>query len=225
MKQLLSVMVLAALFACNNSKNDKTTDENPVQPGNNITTENNSNPPSVTTEVKSNTTIMVGGKEIGLSGSILVDKDKKNLQAGAPYRGMITSSGGPNNEGFILRFVFDTKTGTYPVTGQSFNRGKDDAAEEYGGLLGGQEKIYDGKVTLTECKDLGSNNMGGHKWSINGSVENLTIPAMGLMLMDKTKNHPKEVKIDKISFSGLTFDDNWEEMMEKAMDMMKKKDK
>lgn len=225
MKQLLSVMMLAALLACNNSKNDKPASENPVQTGNTNNTENTSNPPSATTGFKSNTTITVGGKEISLSGSILVDKDKKKLQAGAPYRGMITSSNGPDNEGFILRFVFDTKPGTYPVTGQSFNRGKDDAAEQYGGLLGGEEKIYDGKVTFTECKDLGSNNLGGHKWSISGSVENLTIPAMGLMLMDKTKNHPKEVKIDKITFAGLTFDDNWEEMMEKAMDMMKKKDK
>jgi hypothetical protein len=137
---------------------------------------------------------------------------------------MITSSSGPNNEGFILRFVFDTKPGVYPLTRQNFNRGKDDTTEQYGGLLGGEEKIYAGKVTLAECKDLGSNNMGGNKWSISGSVENLTIPAMGLMLMDETKKHPKEIKIDKISFTGLTFDDNWEEMMEKAMDMMKKKD-
>ena len=137
---------------------------------------------------------------------------------------MITSSSGPNNEGFILRFVFDTKPGVYPLTRQNFNRGKDDTTEQYGGLLGGEEKIYAGKVTLAECKDLGSNNMGGNKWSISGSVENLTIPAMGLMLMDETKKHPKEIKIDKISFTGLSFDDNWEEMMEKAMDMMKKKD-
>jgi hypothetical protein len=137
---------------------------------------------------------------------------------------MITSSSGPNNEGFILRFVFDTKPGVYPLTRQNFNCGKDDTTEQYGGLLGGEEKIYAGKVTLAECKDLGSNNMGGNKWSISGSVENLTIPAMGLMLMDETKKHPKEIKIDKISFTGLTFDDNWEEMMEKAMDMMKKKD-
>lgn len=224
MKQLLSVMMLAALFACNNSKNDKPAADNSQQPPvSNTTTDNTTSPTSYTPT--SNSVITVEGKEIKVNGSILVDKDKKNFQPGAPYRGMITSSSGPNNEGFILRFVFDTKPGVYPVTGQSFNRGKDDAAEEYGGLLGGQEKIYDGKVTLTECKDLGSNNMGGHKWSISGSVENLTIPAMGLMLMDKTKNHPKEVKIDKISFSGLTFDDNWEEMMEKAMDMMKKKDK
>lgn len=45
---------------------------------------------------------------------------------------------------------------------------------------------------------------------------------MGIMLIDKTKNHPKEIKIEKGSFSNLTFDDNWEEMMNKAMDQMKK---
>ena len=43
------------------------------------------------------------------------------------------------------------------------------------------------------------------------------------MLLDKEKNHPKEIKIDKLSFTGLTFDDNAEEMLEKAMEMLKKK--
>jgi|CXWL01.1.fsa_nt_gi hypothetical protein len=221
MKQVLSILFATVLFACNNSKNEKTANENPVQPDN--ATENTVNPSATTTSSYNNSTVSVEGKETDLSGSILVDKDPKKLQPGAPYRGMITTSSGPNNEGFILRFVFDTKPGIYPLTGMSFNRGKDDAAEQYGGLLGGAEKIYDTKVTLSECKDLGSNNMGGHKWSISGTVENLTIPAMGLMLMDETKKHPKEIKLDKITFTGLSFDDNWEEMMEKAMDMMKKK--
>ena len=92
----------------------------------------------------------------------------------------------------------------------------------YGGLLGGKPKLTENKVTLTECKDLGSNNMGGHKWSISGTCEEVVIPANTIMLMNKSKNHPKEVKIQKISFTNLSFDDNWQEMMEKAMNKMKK---
>ncbi len=220
MKKTLIGFAAIILFACNNSKKD------PAPETNNQATDA---PPTTTTTApapdaaSTNSVITIEGKELNLNGSILVDKDKKKLQAGAPYRGMITSSSGPNDEGYILRFVFDTKPGVYPVTGISFGRGKDDNAQQFGGLLGGEEKIYDSKVTLTECKDLGDNGAGGHKWSISGTVENVTIPAMGIMLLDKEKNHPKEIKIDKLSFTGLTFDDNAEEMLEKAMEMLKKK--
>lgn len=220
MKKTLIGFAAFILFACNNSKKD------PAPETNNQATDA---PPTTTTttpapaSANTNSVITIEGKELNLNGSILVDKDKKKLQAGAPYRGMITSSSGPNDEGYILRFVFDTKPGVYPVTGISFGRGKDDNAQQFGGLLGGEEKIYDSKVTLTECKDLGDNGAGGHKWSISGTVENVTIPALGIMLLDKEKNHPKEIKIDKLSFTGLTFDDNAEEMLEKAMEMLKKK--
>jgi len=219
MKQTLIGLTAMLLLACNNSKKD------PAPETNNQATDA---PPATTTApapaaASTNSVITVEGKDLNLNGSILVDKDKKKLQAGAPYRGMITSSSGPDNEGYILRFVFDTKPGAYPITGISFGRGKDDNAQQFGGLLGGEEKIYDSKVTLTECKDLGDNGAGGHKWSISGSIENVTIPAMGIMLLDKEKNHPKEIKIEKLSFTGLTFDDNAEEMLEKAMEMLKKK--
>ena len=219
MKKTLIGFAAIFLFACNNSKKD------PAPETNNQATDA---PPTTTTTTpapaaNTNSVITIEGKELNLNGSILVDKDKKKLLAGAPYRGMITSSSGPDNEGYILRFVFDTKPGVYPVTGISFGRGKDDNARQFGGLLGGEEKIYDSKVTLTECKDLGDNGAGGHKWSISGTVENVIIPAMGIMLLDKEKNHPKEIKIDKLSFTGLTFDDNAEEMLEKAMEMLKKK--
>lgn len=220
MKKTLIGFAAIFLFACNNSKKDPATETN---------NQGTDAPPTTTTTTQApaaantNSVITVEGKELNLNGSILVDKDKKKLQAGAPYRGMITSSSGPDNEGYILRFVFDTRPGVYPVTGISFGRGKDDNAQQFGGLLGGEEKIYDSKVTLTECKDLGDNGAGGHKWSISGTVENVSIPALGIMLLDKEKNHPKEIKIDKLSFTGLTFDDNAEEMLEKAMEMLKKK--
>ena len=219
MKKTLLGFAAIILLACNSSKKD------PAPESNN---QNSDAPPTTTTApapsaASTNSVITVEGKDLSLNGSILVDKDKKKLQPGAPYRGMITSSSGPENEGYILRFVFDTKPGVYPITGISFGRGKDDNGQQFGGLLGGEEKIYDSKVTLTECKDLGDNGAGGHKWSISGSIENVTIPAMGIMLLDKEKNHPKEIKIDKLTFSGLTFDDNAEEMLEKAMEMLKKK--
>ncbi|MBL7748305.1 MAG: hypothetical protein JNM19_12790 [Chitinophagaceae bacterium] len=220
MKKLLIISLTAFLFSCKSGKKeDKPADKSAT------TEQTNSNPDAGTTTEpaytpNTNSFIMVEGKELKLSSSILVDKDKNKLKAGAPYRAMITTSSGPDNEGLILRFVFDTKPGTYPLTGFSYGRGKGDAGQQFGGLLGGQEKIYPNNVTLTEVKDMGDNGAGGHKWNISGTIENLTIPAMGIMLMDKEKNHPKEIKIDKISFTGLSFDDNAEEMLQKAMDQM-----
>lgn len=218
MKKSIICFTAVLLFACNNAKKEPASAES----NNQTTTET---PPTTTpaTTPATNSVLTVEGKDINLNGSILVDKDPKKLQAGAPYRGMITSSSGPDNEGYVLRFVFDTKPGIYPVTGISYGRGKDDKAQQFGGLLGGEEKIYDSKVNLTECTDLGDNGAGGHKWKISGSVENVTIPALGLMLIDKTTNHPKEIKIDKLTFSGITFDDNAEEMLKKALEMLKKK--
>lgn len=224
MKKLFIISLSAFLFSCKSGKKeDKPADNTTPAEQTTVTAPTDAPTPASS---YSNTTLMVEGKELKLSGSILVDKDKKNLKAGAPYRGMITTSSGPDNEGLILRFVFDTKPGTYPLTGMSYGRGKGDKGEQYGGLLGGEEKIYGQNVTLTECKDMGENGAGGHKWKISGTIENLTIPAMGLMMMDKEKNHPKEIKIDKISFTDISFDDNAEEMLQKAleqMDKMKKK--
>jgi hypothetical protein len=225
MKKLFIISLTAFLVACKSGKKeDKTTDVA-------VTTEqsNTNHDAGATTEPaytpSTNTTLLVEGKELKLSSNILVDKDKKNLKPGAPYRGMITTSSGPDNEGMILRFVFDTKTGTYPLTGFSYGRGKGDAGQQFGGLLGGEDKLYSSTVTLTEVKDMGDNGAGGHKWKINGTIENLTIPAMGIMLMDKEKNHPKEIKIDKINFTDISFDDNAEEMLQKAMDQLKEMNK
>lgn len=222
MKKLLTIATAMTLFACNNKKESGTTE----------TGTNPDTTAAATTEVQpttstdySNYFVTVEGKELRLSGSILVDKDPKKLKADAPYRGMITTSSGPDNEGMILRFVFDTKPGTYPLTGMSYGRGKGDNSEQYGGLMGGQEKLYNSTVTLTECKDMGDNGAGGHKWNISGTVENLTIPALGLMLVDDTKKHPKEVKIDKITFKDMSFDDNAEEMIQKALEQLKEMNK
>ena len=220
MKKVLIISLSVFLFSCKNGKKETGTTETPASTESTSSTTTTEMP--TTGEASTNSAIQVEGKELKLNSSILVDKDKKKLQAGAPFRGMITTSNGPDNEGVIIRFVFDTKPGVYPLTGMSYTRGIGENAEQYGGLMGGEEKIYDAKVNLTECKDLGSNNAGGHRWSISGTVENLTIPAMKLMLLDKEKKHPNEVKIDKYSFSGLTFDDNAEEILQKAMEQLDK---
>ena len=220
MKKLFVIPVLTILFSCNNSKKDKPATEN-NQP---VTTNTSTTVPSTnnTMERTSGTKYTVEGKEISVGGSLLVQKDKKKLKPGNDYLVMLTASGGPGNEGLTLNFLLDLKPGTYPVVGMSMHRGPSGQGEIYGGIMGGEEKLTDYKVNITECKDLGSNNMGGHKWSISGTFDDLTIPAMGIMLLDKTKNHPKEIKVEKGSFYNLTFDDNWEELMEKAMEQMKK---
>lgn len=221
MKQILVISALTLLFACNNSKNDKPAAGNnpPTNTNTNTTTPATNN----TMERTSGTKFTVDGKDMSVGGSLLVGKDKKKLQPGADFMCMLTASGGSNNESLTLNFLLATKPGTYPVVGMAFHRGPSGEGELYGGLMGGEEKITNYKVNITECRDLGSNNMGGHKWSISGTFDDLTIPAMGIMLMDKTKNHPKEIKLEKGSFYNLTFDDNWEEMMDKAMEQMKKK--
>jgi hypothetical protein len=221
MKKLFILPIAAFIISCNNNKKsepvttDKIENGEPAAPP----SENNQTDYTPTT----NLTYSVEGTEIKNAASVLVSKDKDKLKADAPFLCMLTSNGAKNNNEYItVNFLLDTKPGIYPVVGASLNRGKDDNTEMYGSILGGKPKITNYNVTLTECKDLGSNNLGGHKWSISGSWDEMTIPAMGIMLIDKTKNHPKEIKLGKGTFTNLTFDDNWDEMLEKAF---KKKDK
>lgn len=224
MKKISVSLLTILLFACNSSRKDKPAGDNPQPPVTNetsTTTTTASRPAAGSASVS----FSVEGVNVTNYASVLVTKDKDKLQPGAPYICMITSNAAANNNEYLtLNFLMDTKPGTYPVAGSSFQRGKDPNNEMYGGLLGGKPKLTEYKVTITECKDLGSNNMGGHKWSISGTCEEVLIKATRIMLMDKTKKHPEEIKLQKISFANLSFDDNWEEMMEKAMDQMKKKD-
>ncbi len=223
MKRIIILPALILLYSCGNSKKDKPAagNDQPVETNTTTTTSTTPTTPE-NMERTSGAKFSIDGKEISVGGSLLVGKDKKKLKPGNDYLVMLTTNGGPNQEGLILNFLMDLKPGTYPVVGMSMTRGPSESGEVYGGIMGGEEKLTNYNVTITECKDLGSNNLGGHKWSITGTFDNLTIPAMGIMLMDKTKNHPAEIKLEKGSFYNLTFDDNWEEMMEKAMDQMKK---
>jgi hypothetical protein len=214
MKRLLTMTAILSLLACNNSKKESPSSENNQST---ITTINSNTAVPAnnnkTMERTSGTKISIEGKEINLGGSLLVQKDKKKLQPGADYMCILTASGNQDVQSLSLNFLLDLKPGSYPVVGMGLHRNPDGQAELYGGLMGGEEKLTGYKVNITECKDLGSNNLGGHKWSISGTFDDLVIPAMGLMLMDKTKNHPKEIKVEKGSFFNLTFDDNWDEMM------------
>lgn len=221
-KLMTSIVASLLLFACNNSKTENgATSTNTTTP---VATDQTATTTPVTPVATATPTkIVVEGKEIGLGGSLLVQKDKQHLQPGDDYMVLLTATSPEGHETFVLNFLMALKTGSYPVVGMSYHRGVSPNNQMFGGILGGQPKLTNFKVNIIECKDLGSNNMGGHKWSISGDFGELTIAAMSIMLMDKTKNHPKEIKIEKGSFSNLTFDDNWEEMIKKAVETMKKK--
>ena len=214
MKRFLTLCALALLCACNNKKQTETeTSTTPAE------TADNANPAQTTPASGSgNMTLKLDGKEVTLNATALVSKDDKNLQAGLPWFAMVTGTDGPDEESLTLNFVFDLKPGTYPVVGVGLNRGSSDNGQVFGGLLGGEPKLTEWKVNLTEVKDLGSNNLGGNRWSLSGTFEAMTVPAMEIMLIDKERKHPKEVQIQGGSFTNISFDDNWEELMNKAFD-------
>ncbi|MCX8019778.1 MAG: hypothetical protein N2747_04720 [Chitinophagaceae bacterium] len=215
MKKFILFLLPVFLFSCKDkNKSSSGGDNTPVQ--------NNRQPgvqPAPSAEpatTHSSVNYTVDGVEITNYASLLVTKDEDKLQPGTPYLCILTSNNAKNNnESFLIKFLLNTKPGTYPVVGMSFMRGKGDNEEVFGGMLGGKSKITDYKMNITECKDLGDNGYGGHKWSISGTCDVVKIKAAGFMLMDKTKKHPEEVTIEKISFRNLTFDDNIEERMEK----------
>lgn len=218
MKKIFLLATLTIGIACNNSKKekvpgtgDKETTTSPSE--NNSSASNNTAPSAGSASVM----YSVADTARNFSGSALVQKDKDKLSPGNDYLAVVTTNGS-DGESFVLNFLFALTPGSYPVVGLSFTRNN----QIFGGILGGKPRITNYKVNLTECKDLGSNNLGGHKWNMSGSVdEEVTIDAMGIMKMDKS--HPAEIKVNKISFANLSFDDNWEEMLNKAMEKMKEK--
>lgn len=214
MKQLFFFAVLGLLLGCNNSKKEKeTVTGETTSPGENNVSPTNTTPAAGTAIVS----YSVNDTVRNISGSVLVQKDKDKLSPGNDYLALVTANSS-DDESFVLNFLFSLKPGSYPVVGLSFSRSN----QVFGGILGGKTTMTNYKVTLTECEDLGSNNMGGHKWRMSGSVEGeVTIEALGIMKMDKT--HPESIKVNKLSFANLTFDDNWEEMLKKSMEMMDKK--
>jgi hypothetical protein len=216
MKNLLFISATTLFFACGNNQQATTNESTNTDTVNAQVT---ATPTEITTTADGpGITYTVDGTEINNYASVLVQKDKDIKQADAPFLCVLTSNAAKNNNEYIaINFLLNTKTGTYPVVGTSFQRGKSPNDQSFGAILGGTPKLTDYKVTIAECKDLGDNNMGGHKWSISGTCEMVIIKAMEIMLMDKSKGHPAEIKIEKISFKNLQFDDNWDEMMKKAM--------
>ena len=219
MKKYFLIASLAIAAACNNNKKEEKT---PASNETGTKTTETTPPPATSANNQSGIVFTIEGVEIKNFASLLVTKDKDIKQADAPYLCMLTSNAATNNNEYLtLNFLMNTRPGTYPVAGISLQRGKSPNDQMFGSLLGGKPKLTDFKVTLTECKDLGDNGSGGHKWSISGTCEQVVIPATPMMLIDNTNNHPKEIKVEKISFTNLTFDDNWEQLMEEGLKKLK----
>lgn len=208
-KNLLLPILVTILIACNNSGKSETAKDSTT-----ISTDKAGvQTPSGNLSERSAASISYSVQDTVRQGtaSVLVTKDEDKLSPGNDMFAMITANL-PNDESLVVNFVFTTKPGTYPVVGLSFSR----TGQVFGGLLGGKKKITPYKVNLTEVKDLGSNNAGGHRWMISGNIEtDVVIDAMPVMKYDKT--HPDNVTVSKISFANLAFDDNWEELVDRAL--------
>jgi hypothetical protein len=228
-RKFLFIACMAAFIACNNDKDksEATSDKekDAKETTKNETPANNTSTTHAITSSAATITYTVDGKDITARPSALVGKDKNKLSPGNDYYAFTPIDAG-NNESMNLNFVFAIKPGSYPIVGLGYQRGPSGKGEVYGGLLGGQPRLTDYKVNLTEVKDLGENGTGGHKWSLSGNVTgDIKIGAMKMMLMDKTRKppHPESITISNIQFSNITFDDNYEELMEKAVKGLKKK--
>lgn len=239
-RKFLFIACLAGLIACNNDKdkekenttpdeggNAKTYKVNSGDSGTNTNTSHYDNEGTVTSPLDKRNqkcVYVVEGEKKEASITALVTKDKDKLSQGNDYFALTTIEAG-NGESMNVNFVFALKPGEYPVVGLSYQRGPSDKGELYGGLLGGKPKLTGYKIKLTEVKDLGANNAGGHKWSISGSVEGpMKIGAMKMMLMDKTRNppHPESITVSNLQFTNVAFEDNFEELMEKGLKKLKK---
>lgn len=169
------------------------------------------------------TKIYVDGNAIDLGGSLILQKDKDKLQPGADYLAIFTAPGGTlTKTSLVLNFLMALKPGTYPITGMTFTRKGSQKVEVYGDKPGDKQRLTNYKIHITECKDLGDNNQGGHKWSISGNFDEIIIPAYKYMLESKTVKFPSQIVIQKGSFNNLTVDDNWEQIVNKAVEEMNK---
>ena len=221
-RYLVSLLCMAGIVtACNNNSKEaaKNADSNSVSAPANTGAGSSENRAPAAGSASINYT--VNGSSKSMYASVLVQKDKSNLSAGNNYFGMISASEN-NADAIFLNFLFSLKPGSYPVVGTAFTgKNKEGKGEVYGALMGGQPKKTPYTVTLTQCEDMGSNGMGGHKWKISGSVdqEDVVIEAPGLVKLDKS--HPTSITLSKVNFANLTFDDNWTEMMEEGVKKMK----
>ncbi|MGG9962168.1 hypothetical protein [Ferruginibacter sp. SUN106] len=217
MKRVFVFSAAIFLLACNGSGSDNNTAAPTT--GNSQTGLNT--PPGATSPLP--TRIFVEGSPIDLGGTALLQKDKEKLQPGADYLVTFTAPGGATSKAsLVLNFLMALKPGSYPIVGMNFKRPGNPYTEIYGGEAGAKPKLTNYKVNITECKDLGDNHQGGHKWSISGTFDELVIPALPIMLVSKTRHHPVEIKIQRGTFTNVTFDDNWEAMVQQEIDKAKK---
>ncbi len=211
---LLPVTLMIIVSSCNNSKKNKETVSNETSstaPVSNTT----ENAGSTSTSGVGNVTYSIADTARTLDGSVLVQADKKKLSPGNDLMAIITATNS-SGESITVNILFGLKPGVYPVVGLGLSKGE----EVYGGILGGEPAITEYKVNLTECTDLGSNNLGGHKWKISGSIaQEIKIDAMAIMKM--SPGHPDAIKVSKYQFSNLTFDDNWEQILEQGLKTLK----
>lgn len=213
MKKIQLIAFIAILTSCNAKKEKQS-----------VTTSDTTTAPVAAPTNTTNSTVPAGSGNLAYTvndtaktqtASALISKDKDKLSPGNDLLAVVTGSGS-NDETLTVNFLFALKPGVYPVVGLGYTRPN----QVFGGILGGKAELTKYKVNLTEVTDLGSNNAGGHRWKLSGSMDQeVTIDAMSLMKLDP--KHPAEVKLNKISFSNLTFDDNWEELLNKAMEKMK----
>ncbi len=206
---LLPVALMVVVSSCNNSKKDKET------AGSETTRTTASSNTENSVSNAGNVTCLVADTARSFDGSVLVQSDKKKLSPGNDLMAIVSASNAAD-ESVTVNFLFALKPGVYPVVGLSVSKEN----EVYGGIMGGEPTLTEYKVNLTECTDLGSNNLGGHKWKISGSIEQeLKIDALPIMKM--SPGHPDAVKVSKYQFSNLTFDDNWEQILEQGLKNLK----
>jgi hypothetical protein len=216
-----SVLFVSALFvlSCNNDKEeiDITASETKVaQTGQDKTVARSVKPEAGNASLS----FTVDGNQKNMRASILVQKDKSKLSPGNEYSAILTANEAKNT--FTINFIFSLKPGSYPIVGLALSRDMPETPSQiFGAILGGKPKMTDYKVDITQMENLGENKGGGNRWKISGTVsQEVVIHAAPLMKMEKT--HPESISVSKISFSNLEFDDNWEEMLEKSMNKLKK---
>ncbi len=220
-RYLVSLVCLAGLMtACSNNANESSKNSD----SNSISSSASTKEPAQQEQTNASSAIIhytVNGKDKSMGASILVQQEKTTVSPGNNLFGMISASE-RDADAMFVNFMFSLKPGTYPVVGLAFTqKGEDGKGEVYGPLMGGEPKMTAYTVTLTQCEDMGSNGMGGHKWKISGAVDQpeMSIDAPALIKLDKTR--PGSITLSKLSFANLTFDDNWTQIMEEGVKKMK----
>lgn len=217
-KLIIAAIAVPLWFSCNNSpeKNSNTTGTKDTGSLSNTGTKSNTTSNTSTDAVAESSpriSFTADGKEMTIRNTILVSKDDKKVSPGNDYIAMmIANSHDSNKISLTLNFAFALQPGSYPIVGYGYQRNVNGKGEMFGGLLGGGTKISPYKVTLTSCEKIRD-----HHWKIAGTIDEIVIPINGLMKLDPKVKHPDEIKISKISFANMEFDDNLDELMEKAL--------